>query len=310
VIDARSRRIASSGRSLRSMCSLLVDLSLLAAVALPLGAQADPTSRSWNEPLPPFRIAGNVYYVGAKEVTSYLVTTPAGHMVIDSGFAETAPQVLANIRTLGFDPKDVRWLLISHSHYDHVGGIADLRDATGARIIVSAPDAEQVRNGGKGDFAWGDRYTYRPFTADRIVHDGDAVALGDTVLTANVTPGHTRGCTTWTTDVVEEGKKLHVLFLCSVTVPGYRLVGNRDYPGILDDYRETIRRLAAMPVDVFLAAHGSFFGLLEKRAALAERKGQGGNPFVDPAGYRDHISRAREALERKVEEQRTAEAGH
>lgn len=285
--------------------SIVVALALCRFPTVAPAQQANSAEeREWNEPVGPFRIAGNVYYVGAKEVTSYLLTTSAGHVVIDSGFAETAPQVLANIRTLGFDPRDVRYLLISHPHYDHVGGIADLRDATGAKIVVSAPDAEQVRNGGKGDFAWGDRFTYRPFTADRVVHDGDTVALGASVLTANVTPGHTRGCTTWTTDVSEEGKKLHVLFLCSVTAPGYRLVDNGAYPGILDDYRETFRRLAAMPVDVFLGAHGSFFGLLDKKAAQGPV-----NPFVGAAGYRDYIARAREALERKVEEQRGSAGG-
>ncbi|HET9766024.1 MAG TPA: subclass B3 metallo-beta-lactamase, partial [Thermoanaerobaculia bacterium] len=268
-----------------------------AAPARPLS----PEEQKWNEPIEPFRIAGNLYYVGARDVTSYLVATPAGHVVIDSGFAETVPQVLANIRTLGFRPEDVEWLLISHPHYDHVGGIADLRDATGAEIAVSAADADQAARGGVGDFAFGDRFRYRPFTADRLLRDGDTVALGGSVLTANVTPGHTRGCTSWTMDVVEGGKPLHVVFVCSITAPGYQLATNDGYPRIADDYRETFRRLAAMPVDVFLAAHGSFFGLVEKRAALCRNPER--NPFVDPEGYREHLERLHQQFEQKLSEQ-------
>ncbi len=280
---------------------LTVAAATLACVASVAAAALSPEEQKWNEPVEPFRIAGNLYYVGAREVTSYLVATPIGHVVIDSGFAETVPQVLANIRTLGFRPEDVEWLLISHPHYDHAGGIADLRGATGARIAVSAADAEQAARGGVGDFAFGDRFPYRPFTADRLLRDGDTVALGGSVLTANVTPGHTRGCTSWTMDVVEGGKPLHVVFVCSVTAPGYQLAKNDAYPSIVDDYRQTFRRLGAMPADVFLAAHGSFFGLVEKRAALCRNPER--NPFVDPEGYRDHVERLRQQFEQRLREQ-------
>lgn len=279
----------------------LTVVTALAVAAAPTRAELSEEERTWNEPVEPFRIAGNVYYVGAREVTSYLIATPAGHVLVDSGFAETVPQVLANVRTLGFDPKDVKWLLISHPHYDHVGGIADLRDATGASIAVSAADAEQAKNGGKGDFQWGDRFTYRAFTAARLLLDGDTVALGGTTLTANVTPGHTRGCTSWSTPVTEHGKPLHVVFVCSITFPGYKLAGNEAYPRIADDYRDTFRRLAAMPADVFLAAHGSFFRLMEKRAALSRNPEQ--NPFVDPQGYRAHVEQKRQEFEQRLAEQ-------
>ena len=283
----------------------LATLTVVAWTALAAAARAELSEeeKGWNEPVEPFRIAGNVYYVGAREVTSYLIATPAGHVLIDSGFAETAPQVLANVRTLGFEPKDVKWLLISHPHYDHVGGIADLRDATGAKVAVSAADAEQAKNGGKGDFQWGDRFTYRAFTADRLLQDGDTVALGGATLTANVTAGHTRGCTSWSTQVTERGKPLHVVFVCSITFPGYRLAGNEAYPRIVDDYRDTFRRLAAMPVDVFLAAHGSFFRLVEKRAALCRNPEN--NPFVDAQGYRDHVERQRQQFEHQIKVQRS-----
>jgi metallo-beta-lactamase class B len=289
------------GRTSRSLPAIAVALALTAA--LPVVAELGEQERQWNEPVAPFRIAGNVYYVGAADVTSYLIATPAGLLILDSGFAETVPQILANVRTLGFDPHEVKWLLISHPHYDHVGGIADLRDATGAKVVVSAPDVEQARRGGRGDFAWGDRFSYRPFEADRVVRDGDTVELGGSVMRANVTPGHTRGCTSWTTDVVEGGKTLRVVFVCSLTAPGYELAHNAAYPTIADDYRATFRRMAALPVDVFLAAHGSFFGLLEKRGRLA---GGGDNPFVDPEGYRAHVEGKRQEFEGRLREQASA----
>lgn len=285
-------------RSLRRAAALAFAALVVTAAAR---AELSEEERSWNEPVEPFRIAGNVYYVGARDVTSYLIATPAGHVLVDSGFAETVPQVLANVRTLGFDPKDVKWLLISHPHYDHVGGIADLRDATRAKIAVSAADGEQAKNGGKGDFQWGDRFTYRAFTADRLLQDGDTVTLGGTTLTANVTPGHTRGCTSWSTKVTEHGKPLHVVFVCSITFPTYKLAGNEAYPRIADDYRDTFRRLAAMPADVFLAAHGGFFRLMEKRAALCRNPEQ--NPFVDPQGYRAHVEQKRQEFEQRLAEQ-------
>ncbi len=290
----------------RAAALAFAGLTVVAALAFTGAARAELSDeeRTWNEPVEPFRIAGNVYYVGAREVTSYLIATPAGHLLVDSGFAETVPQVLANVRTLGFDPKDVKWLLISHPHYDHVGGIAELRDTTGAKIAVSAADAEQAKNGGKGDFQWGDRFTYRAFTADRLLQDGDTVALGGTTLVANVTSGHTRGCTSWSTRVTEHGKPLHVVFVCSITFPGYRLAGNEAYPRIADDYRDTFRRLAGMPADVFLAAHGSFFRLVEKRAALCRNPEQ--NPFVDPQAYRAHVEQKRQEFEQLLREQQGA----
>jgi metallo-beta-lactamase class B len=284
---------------------------LLALSACAFAQPGGEEERRWNTPVEPFRIAGNLYYVGALEVTSYLVATPAGLIVLDSGFHETAPQVLANIEKLGFHTKDVKWLLISHPHYDHVGGIADLRDATGAKIAVSAADAEQVAKGGKGDFAFGNRFPYRPFHADRLLHDGERLELGGTALTANVTPGHTRGCTSWTMDVVEGGKPLHVGFLCSVSFPGYQLVDNEAYPQILADFRASLDRLEAMPVDIFLAAHGSFYGLVEKRAKLcgdpACRQRAEVNPFVDPAGWKAHLAEKRSQLDARVAEQTAAQ---
>ncbi|HWW61065.1 MAG TPA: subclass B3 metallo-beta-lactamase, partial [Thermoanaerobaculia bacterium] len=179
--------------------------------------QASAESRSWNQPVEPFRIAGNVYYVGASEVTSYLITTPNGHIVIDGGYVETAPQIRANIAKLGFRVEDVKILLASHAHYDHAGGLAELKRVTGAKFYASAADAPQFARGGVDDPQFGDKYPFPPIEADRVLRDGDKVTLGGTTLVARITPGHTRGCTTWTMRL-RDGK--NVVFVGSVTAPG------------------------------------------------------------------------------------------
>ena len=252
-------------------------------------AQSDPQSRSWNQPVAPFRIAGNIYYVGATEITSFLIATPNGHIVVDGGFVETAPQILANIRTLGFRPEDVKVLLNSHAHLDHAGGLAALKKATGASLQIMEGDDVQIENGGRGDFAFGDRLTFPPVKVDKVLHDGDVVALGGTKLVARRTAGHTKGCTTWTTNA--EGHP--VVFVCSTTAPGYQLRGNAAYPNIVEDFRETFRTLATLPCDIFLAAHGSFFHLAQKMKT---------KDFVDPQGYREFIERSRREFERQLEQ--------
>jgi metallo-beta-lactamase class B len=277
----------------------------LAAVASPAVAQiSSEQEREWNQPVPPFRIAGNVYYVGAHEVAAYLIATPEGHVILDSGFEETVPLILAGVEALGFRPADVRWILSSHAHFDHNGGLASLRERTGAKIAMSARDAELAARGGQGDPNFGDRFAYRAFTPDRTIDNGDVVELGGTRLAAHLTPGHTRGCTTWTLRVEERGEPLDVLFLCSLTAPGYRLVGNAGHPEIVEDYRASFAHLATLDVDVFLANHGSFFDLHGKRERLCANPQE--NPFVDPEGWRRHLATQREAFEKKLDEQTSA----
>lgn len=284
---------------------LLAALALLFLPAL-ARAQADPTSRAMNQPMAPFRIVGNVYYVGASDVTSYLITTPAGHILLDGGFVETAPQIAANIEKLGFKLSDVKVLLTSHAHYDHVGGLAELKRRTGASLAASAADALLLAAGGHGDFRFGDTLVFPPVAADRILKDGDTVALGGTVMTAHLTPGHTPGNTTWTTTAVENGKTYAVAFMASLSInPGVVLLGNPKYPGIAGDYARSFQVLKALPCDVFLAPHGSFFDLQEKAKRLAAPKTPNPapdpvpNPFVDPAGCRAYVAR----MERTYEEQ-------
>jgi metallo-beta-lactamase class B len=276
-------------------------------------AQAKAEWREWNRPVEPFRIIGNVWYVGASEIASYLITTPAGHVLLDGGFVETAPQILANIRKLGFDPKDVKILINSHAHLDHAGGLAELERATGARLVASAEDAPALEDGDRDDFAFGTGAGFPPVRVDRRIGDGDTVSLGGTTLVAHLTPGHTRGCTTWTMALGDEEPRLHVLFLCSVTAPGYRLVGNEKWPGIAQAFEATFRKLEALPCDVFLAAHGSVFDLDAKRRRATMGMGMArgpaagpANPFVDPAGYRAYLERAKKSFEEELARQRAA----
>ena len=267
-------------------------------------AQADETSRAWNRPVEPFRIIGNVYYVGATEVSSFLITTPEGHILLDSGFAETVPLIQANLKKLGFKIEDVKILINSHAHYDHAGGLADLKELTGAKLMTSEADAALLANGGKGDFRWGDDLSYKPVKADRLLRDNDKVELGGVTLTARLTPGHTKGSTTWTMKVKEAGKQLDVIFAGSTSAPGYKLIDNPNYPGIAADYAYTFRLLKSLHCDVFLGPHGSFFSLLDKAARL--KQGEKNNPFIDPKGYRKFLEESEKDFLEQLEKQRQA----
>jgi metallo-beta-lactamase class B len=267
-------------------------------------AQSDETSRAWNRPVEPFRIVGNIYYVGATEVSSFLITTPEGHILLDSGLAETVPLIQANLKKLGFKIEDVKILINSHAHYDHAGGLADLKELTGAKLMTSEADAELLANGGKGDFRWGDDLSYKPVKVDRLLRDNDKVELGGVTMIARLTPGHTKGSTTWTMKVQEAGKQLDVIFTGSTSAPGYKLVDNPKYPGIVADYTYTFGLLKSLHCDVFLGPHGSFFSLLEKAARL--KQGEKNNPFIDPKGYRAFLEESEKGFLEQLEKQRQA----
>ena len=278
----------------------------LVALLLPsfANAQADETSRSWNRPVEPFRVIGNIYYVGATEVCSFLITTPKGHILLDSGFAETVPLIQDNIKKLGFKIEDVKILINTHAHTDHAGGLALLKELTGAKLMASEADAELLSNGGKGDFQWGDMLTYKPVKADRLLRDKDRIELGGFAMTARLTPGHTKGCTTWTMKVEESGKQLDVVIIGSTTIPGYKLIGNPKYPGIVADYAYTFQLLKSLHCDVFLAPHGSFFSMKEKMLRL--KQGRKNNPFIDPQGYSDFIKRTENDYLRQLQKEQNA----
>jgi len=280
--------------------ALLVGL-LLIVISHPVRAQDDPTSRSWNQPRYPFRVAGNIYYVGASDVTSYLITTKSGHILIDGGFAETAPQILQNIPRLDFRVEDVRLILSSHAHYDHAGGIAILKRLTGAKLVMTAEDAALAARGGAGDFAFGDRLMFPAVKADRIIRHLSTVRLGGVTLTAHHTPGHTKGSTTWTMPVAHEGRTLQVVFAGSTSAPGYELANNNAYPEIVRDYRLAFKRLGGLDCDIFLSTHGSLFKLDAKLEML--QKGDGPNPFIDPQGYRDYLRSNEEQFEATLKKQ-------
>jgi len=268
----------------RTLRAVVVVLALAAASAAAAGVQQDD-----NKPTAPFRIAGNLYYVGSSGISSYLITTPAGHVVIDAGYESTVPIIEANIRTLGFKVEEVRILLNTQAHYDHAAGFAALKKDTGAQLMVSGPDADVIERGGVRDFSFGDKYPFPPAKVDRRLKDGDTVTLGKLTLHAHVTPGHTKGCTTWSFEVTENNRALQVVEMCGLTVlDTTRLVGNAGYPEIVGDYERTFTALRKIPVDIFIGAHPAYYNGDEKAAKLKANP-SGPNPFIDPDGYRRYI---------------------
>lgn len=295
----------------RSQLLPLIFFALFLAPAL--SAQNDP---EWTEPFPPFRIAGNLYYVGSKGLASYLIATPQGHILINSDLEANVTMLAASIETLGFHFKDTKILLISHAHWDHDAGSAKIKEITGAKYIVMDADAPVVESGGKADFQYGQTpaYLYPPAKVDRVLHDGDEVRLGGSILVAHLTPGHTKGCTTWTMNVSEGDKIYHVVIVGSPNVnPGYRLVRNSAYPQIAEDYERMFRVLKSLPCDIFLGAHGGYFDLEEKYARLkgtgngsAYKKETEANPFVDPSGYRKFVSEKEQEFRTELAKQQAA----
>jgi metallo-beta-lactamase class B len=281
---------------------------LLAAFlsAAPAGAgQKVNIAPSWTTPVAPLRVIDNIYYVGSADLASYLVTTPAGHILIDTGMAQNADMIAASIAALGFKAGDVRIILNTQAHFDHVGALARLKAVTGARVLISEADARLVESGGKGDYLFGPDYYFSPVHVDGFVHDGEPVRLGGVELMPHLTPGHTRGDTTWTMTARNgDGTSANVVFAGSTTVnAGTKLVGNDEYPGIAADYRRSFAILKALPCDVFLAAHASAFGGLEKMARA--RSGATPNPFIDPEGLRQAIARSEQAFAEEMKRQET-----
>lgn len=281
--------------------ALILSLTFSLLLPAPANSQADPVSRSWNQPVKPYRVIGNVWYVGASGVTSFLITTSKGHILLDSGLPETVPLIKHNVAQLGFKLTDIKTLINSHAHYDHAGGLSELKELTGAKLMATEADAALLARGGKDDFQWGDKYAYKPVKADRVLRDGDQVELGEVRLTALLTPGHTKGSTTWTMKVNEEGKQYNVVFSSSVSTPGYNLVNNDKYLNIADDYRRTFQILKSLPCDVFLGPHSEFFSMKEKMARMEQ--GSKPNPFIDPAGYREYVANGEKDFQKTLEEQ-------
>ena len=257
------------------------------------------------EPFPPFRVAGNLYYVGSKGLANYLIATSEGHVLINSDLEESVPLIRASVEQLGFKFADIRILLISHAHWDHDAASDTIKKQTGAKYLVMDADVSVVESGGKTDFQYGNVSSslYRPTTVDRVLRDGEEVRLGEAVLVAHLTPGHTRGCTTWTMKVHEAGKVYDVVIVGSPNVnPGYKLTNNAAYPEIAADYEKMFQVLKSLPCDIFLGAHGSYFDLETKYARAHGRAAA----FVDPDGYRNYVSDRERAFRAELAKQRGA----
>jgi metallo-beta-lactamase class B len=281
--------------------SIALPIVFSIALASASRAQDDP---NWTRSFPPFRIIGNIYWVGSYDLSTYLITTPQGHILINTGVGDTARRIKASVEQLRFKLADTRILTTTQGHYDHVAGLAELKRMTGARLVVSEPEKELLESGGKLDFAFGDTpgAQFEPVKVDSTFRDNDTIALGGTVLTAHHHPGHTKGSTSFTLNVQESGKTYRVVIanLGSIN-PGVTVSGMAKYPGIADDYARTFKAQKDMAIDVFLASHASQFKLHQKY-----KPGDAFSPdrFVDPQGfkaaveelektYRDQLARER-----------------
>ena len=255
----------------------------------------------WNRPVAPFRILGNVHYVGTAGISAYLITGNTGHVLVDGAMEESAAQIAANIRRLGFRLEDVRYILINHAHWDHAGGLAELKRLTGAQLVASAADAPDLAAGANSHRD--DTARFPPVTVDRIVGDGEALTLGSLRLTAHLTPGHTPGCTSWSLPVRQDDRTLAVLFACSLSVAGQPLAGDTRYPDAAEDFWATFARLLRLRADVFLGFHPNHFDFEAKRTRLAAGDR---NAFVDPGELARQVDQYEAAFAQELERQRAA----
>lgn len=273
------------------------------AASLIAGAVMAQTPASWTAPTEPFKVAENLYYVGTEGLSAWLLTGDQGHVLIDGAMPTSGGPILASIRKLGFKPTDVKVILNTHAHFDHSGGLAELKTATGAKLAAAQGDVSALESGkyiGSEDVA---AFDTPPVKVDRVLKDGDKVTVGSITLTANVTPGHTRGCTTWTFPLKVDGQVRQALLYCSTSVAANRLVSKEkgpQYPGIVADYEKSFARLKTMKADVFLAPHAEQMGLAAKRAKLA----QGGpDPFVNPQELQAVVTASEAAFRRDLAKQ-------
>jgi metallo-beta-lactamase class B len=271
-----------------------VGLLLFATVTLLLHPEGRAQAQTKQpEEFPPFKIAGNLYYVGPRSTAEYLISTPQGLILINADWARNVPLIRASVEKLGFKFSDIKILLISHAHIDHAEGAAAIKAQTGAQYMVMEQDVDVVESGGKTDFNHGiglpEEQLFPAAKVDRVLHDGDTVSLGGTELTAHLTPGHTKGCTTWTMKVQDGGKTYNVVIVGSAAVgPKVDMLHNPRYPNQVQDYELMFRVLKTLPADIFLGAHGNYFNMEKKYAQLQQNAAT--NPFIDPAGYKEYVA--------------------
>ena len=281
-INTRSHMLRTNNVARAILAVIFRTCFLPLALATSLFAQNDP---DWTRPFPPHRVIGNLYYVGSKGLASYLFVTPQGNILINSSLEASVPLIRESIDKLGFKFSDTKILLISHAHFDHCAGSAQIKKLTGAKYMVMDGDVPVIETGGVTDFRYGTspEALYPPTKVDHVLHDGELVQLGGTTLVAHLTPGHTKGCTTWTAQVA--GKDVVIVGSPNVN-PGYKLVNNTSYPQISQDYERTFRVLKSLPCDVFLGAHGVFYGMEAKFERISKDVP---NPFIDPKGYAEYV---------------------
>lgn len=245
-----------------------------------------------NKQFPPHKVIGNIYYVGSPTLASFLIVTPQGNILINSCYEETVPVIRSSVEKLGFKFTDIKILLGSHAHADHMQGDAMVKELTGARVMAmeqDVPALTKIIPGGK------------PHPIDRVLHDGDDVKLGDATLIAHLTPGHTRGCTTWTMKAAEQGKVYDVVIVGSVGVnPNYQLVNNQEVPDIAGEYMRSFQILRSLHCDVPLGSHPGMYDLAEKYPKI----GKGPNPFIDPEGYKREIDLEEQVFNGRLELQK------
>jgi metallo-beta-lactamase class B len=256
--------------------------------------------KAWTAPTQPFRILDNLWYVGSEGIASYLITTPKGHILIDGGMPTGGALVAASVRKLGFRLQDVKYLLNTHAHIDHAGGLAELKRLTGARLVASAADTPTLERGSV-DYGPSAGEPFPPVKVDQVASDNGRLGLGPVVMTAHLTPGHTKGCTTWTTRLVHRGKPREVMFWCSTTVAGHQLAGRESYPGMARDYAASFRTLKALKADVFLAPHPEFARIEQKRARAAAGDR---DAFIDPGEAARVIGKSQMDFEAELWRQR------
>ncbi|WP_045107607.1 subclass B3 metallo-beta-lactamase [Legionella hackeliae] len=267
---------------------------------LPFFSQANPYPST--KPFPPFKIIGNLYYVGNNDLASYLIVTPQGNILINSSFEKDVPAIKASIEKLGFKFSDTKILLISHAHSDHDAGSALVKNETHAQYMVMDKDVPVVESGGKTDFQYGDDpdNLYQPTHVDKILHDNDEVTLGNVTLVAHLTAGHTKGCTTWTMKVNDHNQTYDVVILGSPNVnPGYKLVNNTVYPEMAIDFAHAFQVLKSLPCDIFLGAHAGYFNMEQKY----NQKQPHQNPFIDPEGYKNYVALKEQAFQTELQKQ-------
>ena len=292
----------------RAKAMVLITGFALATVGMAgrLAVPAQIAGKEFLVPFPAHHVVGNIYFVGSKSLGIYLITAPQGHILVNAGLEGSVAGIQESVAKLGFKFSDIKILLISNAHFDHDGGAARIKEMTGAKYMVMDADVPVVESGGKQDFFYGQRpdLLYPPAKVDRVLHDSNTVTLGDTVMTAQLTAGHTKGCTTWTMKVQEGGKSYDVVIVGSPNVnEGYKLVGNGAYPQIASDYEKGFGVLKSLHCDVFLGAHGGYYGMEEKYARI---KDGASNPFIDPDGYKAYVSEREQAFRAELARQQAA----